>query len=577
VQGAGRVGAGPIGLFEFKRVTALWPRPLQRMQISAIKKPDMLVDNHLKLSLRFRDRVGIVAEMSRVIAEMSLNIATMEVVRKADEALVFVEIEEGPGLAAADHLISRLNTLKGVREVGIRQYLPHEEREKRFVVVLDNMSDGVYSIDRHGCVTTINKVACRVLGCRARDVVGRPLVELGLPQNLLLKCLDGEEFSHLKQNLITDQGRFEYFLTGRPTRDDRGRIIGAVAFARDMREIRMLARSLSDPPQVSFTDIVGSTLAMQSAIALAQKIAPTDALISIYGESGTGKELFARAIHSASGRKGPFVPVNCAALPENLLESELFGYEGGSFTGGKPKGRQGLFEIAAGGTVFLDEVSELSPAGQAKILRLIQERAVRRIGATREVALDARIITATNCNLEERVQAGRFREDLFYRINVLPLSIPPLRLRREEINDLVNHFLFRLAGRLGKPRQDLSSSALAKLETHHWPGNVRELKNVAERAAILSDDDTIEAACILFSHELGQRLHEAGHRDTPPLTQESLKAQTSALEKALILKVLAEEPSIRRAAARLGISHSGLIKKMRKLGLHPEIKSTSGK
>ncbi|MEJ2641759.1 MAG: sigma 54-interacting transcriptional regulator [Desulfosarcinaceae bacterium] len=536
----------------------------------------MSTNNHLKLSLRFSDRVGIVADISRVIAEMSLNIAAMEVVRKADEALVFVEIEEGPGLAAADHLISRLNALVAVREVGVRHYLPHEEREKRFRVVLDNMSDGVFSIDRHGRVTTINKVACRALGCRARDVVGRPLDELGLPDNLLLKCLEGEEFSHLKQNLITDQGRFEFFLTGRPTRDDRGRIIGAVAFARDMREIRKLARSLTDPPQVGFTDIVGRTPAMQNAIAFAQKIAPTDALISIYGESGTGKELFARAIHSASGRKGPFVPVNCAALPENLLESELFGYEGGSFTGGKPKGRQGLFEIGAGGTVFLDEVAELSQAAQAKILRLIQERAVRRIGATREVALDARIITATNCDLEQRVRAGRFRQDLYYRINVLPLHIPPLRYRREDLANLASHFLFRLAGRLGKRRQRLSAAALAKLETHLWPGNVRELKNVAERASILSDAEIIDAACILFSHELGQRLHGQADGVAPPLTDGSLKAQTIALEMNLIRKALAETPSIRQAALRLGISHSGLIKKMRKLDLKLETNKTSG-
>ncbi|MDJ0783439.1 MAG: sigma 54-interacting transcriptional regulator [Desulfosarcinaceae bacterium] len=531
----------------------------------------MLERNHLKLSLRFQDRVGIVAEISNTIAAMRLNIAAMEVVREADEALVFVDIEAGPELAATDQLIARLDILNGLRKIEVRQHLPHEEREKRFLVVLDNMSDGVFSIDRHARVTTINRVACQALGCRARDVVGRPLAELGLPQNLLLKCLEGEEFSHLKQNLITEQGRFEFFLTGRPTRDDDGRIIGAVAFARDMREVRKLAHSLTDAPQISFTDIVGRTPAITNAIAFAQKIAPTDALVSIYGESGTGKELFARAIHAASERNGSFVPVNCAALPENLLESELFGYEGGSFTGSSRKGRLGLFETAHKGTIFLDEVAELSPAAQAKVLRLLQEKAVRRIGAAREVNLSARIITATNCDLESRVRGGRFRQDLFYRINVLPLHIPPLRHRREDLTDLVNHFLFRLARRLGKPRQRLSAAALAKLKAHDWPGNIRELKNVAERAAILCDAGTIDAACILFSHELGQRLQPPGNAQlVPALSGEGLKAQTAALERRLITKALEQRPSIRQAAKQLGISHSGLIKKMRKYDVRLE-------
>jgi transcriptional regulator of aroF, aroG, tyrA and aromatic amino acid transport len=209
-------------------------------------------------------------------------------------------------------------------------------------------------------------------------------------------------------------------------------------------------------------------------------------------------------------------------------------------------------------------------------LRLIQERAVRRIGANREIELDARIITATNCDLAARVSEGCFRQDLFYRINVLPLHIPPLRDRKEDFADLVNHFLFRLAGRLGKPRQRLTAAALAKLKAHSWPGNIRELKNVTDRAAILSDAPVIDAACILFSHELGMRLHGQGGKAAPVLSDDSLKVQTMRLERALVQRALDRAPSIRQAAIGLGISHSGLIKKMRKHNLGSVIKGSNG-
>ena len=216
-----------------------------------------------------------------------------------------------------------------------------------------------------------------------------------------------------------------------------------------MREIKALAEEVSQPEKVAFDAFVGDTPSVKQAIAFARKIAPTPSIVSIRGESGTGKELFARAIHAESGRAGPFIPVNCAAIPDSLLESELFGYESGAFTGARKSGRAGLFEQAGGGTLFLDEIAELPPGPQAKILRAIQEECVRRIGGRSEIHVNTRIITATNRNLEQLVESGAFRQDLYYRINVLPIHLPPLNARTEDIPALADHFLFQINCKLG--------------------------------------------------------------------------------------------------------------------------------
>ncbi len=518
-----------------------------------------------KLMLRFRDRVGIVADISARIAELGMNIASMEVQRLGDEAHVYLEIENtshpgGHGRLAAS--LERVSDLRHIRSIAT---LPQEERENRIQVVLDNISDGVVSVDRDGRVTTINRVACEALGCLSADVIGRPLQDIGLPDDALLDCLQGKTFSNLKQNLMTPRGRFQYLATGRPIRDSERRIIGAVEIATDMQEIRKLASALSEPGRVTFSDIIGRTAHLNEAIAFAQKIAATDAVVSIRGESGTGKELFARAIHDASRRNGLFVPVNCAALPEHLLESELFGYEAGAFTGGKRRGKSGLFEIARDGTIFLDEIAEMSQASQAKILRTIQEGTIRRIGGGGEIPINARIITATNRNLKNRVEEKRFRADLYYRINVLPIYIPPLRERLEDIPALAEHFLFQLATRLDQTVSTLVSAAIDKLLRHEWPGNVRELKNVVERAAIISEGPRVGLKDILFSHEL-----ESGSRTTAPLALPvdlSLKEQMAEYEKNLLQLALQSHGTIRGTARALGISHPALIQKIRKYQL----------
>jgi PAS domain S-box-containing protein len=274
---------------------------------------------NLKFELIFKDRVGIVADISALIAQQGLNIVSMEVVRKSDRANVYVETESGSKRLQEQGFLNTLGCIPGLLQCRCMNILPQEERENRFQVVLDNISDGVVSIDKDGQVTTINRMALRALNRRAHEVVGNNVMSLNLPDQTILDCLTGKTFNNVKKDLITEKGRFQYFATGRPIRDSEGHVIGAVEIAKDVLEIKKLAQSFAEPGEIVFSDIVGRHPSITSAILFARKIAETDSIISIRGDSGTGKELFARSIHSASGRSGPFVPINCAALPEQLL------------------------------------------------------------------------------------------------------------------------------------------------------------------------------------------------------------------------------------------------------------------
>ncbi len=529
---------------------------------------------NLKIRLCFRDRIGIVADISNIIAANDLNIVFMEVVRKNDQAHVFTEVECDEKLDDTKKLIDILKAIQDLQEIHFIDTLPQEEREDRFRVVLDNISDGVVSIDREGKVTTINKVASSVYDRSADEIIGRSIKSIDLPQYAILKCLDGSSQKNVKQNLITPNGRYQYISTCRPIRDSSGMVVGAVEIAKDMQEVKRMAQTFSEPSQISFSDIIGKNSIIQEAISFAQKIAVTDAPVSIRGGSGTGKELFARAIHASSNRSGSFVPINCAALPDPLLESELFGYVGGAFTGGKKEGKPGLFETAKDGTVFMDEIAEMSLASQAKLLRLIQEGAVRRIGGSKEISINARIVTATNKNLERLVEEKAFRQDLYYRVSVLPIHIPPLNQRLEDIPILVEHFLFQLSTKLGQTMPALTSNAYEKLEQHDWPGNIRELKNVVDRAAILCECDLIDEDCIFFSHEIGQHpIHATGKSISEDF---SLKEQIADLEKKIIMQALKSAKTVRKTARTLKISHPALLKKMQKYDIRKVMQVTSG-
>jgi len=520
-----------------------------------------------KLHLTFKDRIGIVADISSMLAGHGLNIVAMEVVQEEGCAHIHLEIDHGAVPCPREDILKMLAVLTDLREIRFVEALPHEERANLLRVVLDNVDESVVAVDAGGRVTLMNSVARTNFKCEPGTVAGRHVRDLGLPDCSILECLGGARYNNVRKSIIFGKKRLQYFATGRPILDAAGGVVGAVEIAKDAQEIRNLAKSIYEPVQIGFSDILGASPAMRQVIAIAEKIAATDAVITIRGESGPGKALLAQAIHTGSGRSGQFVAINCAAVPETLLESELFGYVGGAFSGARKEGRPGLFEAAGEGTVFLDEISEMPLAAQAKILRLIQSRRLRRLGDGAEMPVAARIVTATNRNLEEMVEKRLFREDLYYRINVLPLHIPPLRERAGDILALAEYFLFRLASKLGKDLMAFDEAARAKLTEHHWPGNVRELKNVVERAAILCESPRIGADSILLVHELGRDALIGKQDRARGALRQSLREAMRQYERTLLSAALEGRKSLRQIARDLGISHTALGNKLRKHSL----------
>jgi two-component system NtrC family response regulator len=335
------------------------------------------------------------------------------------------------------------------------------------------------------------------------------------------------------------------------------RVGQALERRRLLRENRELRQALGERQRLE--GIVGESGRMQEVLSLVRRVAPSDATVLVRGESGTGKELVARAIHAASGRAdGPFVAVNCAALPETLLESELFGHEKGAFTGAHAA-RQGRFEAAHGGTIFLDEIGDLPTHVQVKLLRVLQERRIERLGANRPIAVDVRLVAATHRDLEAMVRAGTFRDDLYYRINVVTITLPPLRDRRDDIPPLLEKFLDRFARANGKTIRGLTREARDVLLRYDYPGNVRELENIVERAVVLARDEIIGIGDL----PLGVKDAEKGGPEA-----RTMPAAVEGLEREMIREALARADGVQtRAADLLGISERVLRYKLRKYGL----------
>jgi len=419
--------------------------------------------------------------------------------------------------------------------------------------VLEVLNEGLVVLDERGCIKALNRYARQLFGV-GLELIGRPFQQLGRSE---LSDALGEPVRDLDCTFqLHNRSQLACLVSVCPL--EQG---GVIVSLRENRRIREITRRLiGTQASYTFDTIQGSSRAIQDALHLGRIASRSDSTTLILGESGTGKELFAQAIHNGSERcNGPFVAVNCGAIPRDLVQSELFGHVEGAFTGATRGGSAGKFELADGGTIFLDEIGDMSFDAQVSLLRVLQEGEITRVGAKNSRPVNVRIIAATHRNLSQAVAQGAFREDLYYRLNVLNLTVPPLRMRREDIPLLARHFLVRCARSLRKSVQGFSPDALALLTAYGWPGNVRELENSIERATNLAMGALIETVDLPL--ESRQRIPLRTHEAPPAqdLSSHEMHAIVAALNST--------GGNIRLAARQLNVSRGGLYNKMSRYGL----------
>jgi len=496
--------------------------------------------------------------------------------RAAEMALPFVPLSSG---REAVH-----DALAEARSVANARWR-EAERAERLKAILSSVTNAVVAVDSDGAITHFNQAAEGMVGISSEQAIGRHISTILKSEQTDRLRVDSES----RGEWVEKVGSLTVLARSEPIVVDN-RVAGAVFSLDDVTRIRELERivreEVRDTGHMSkhrLNDIIGTSAAMAEAVELAERFARVDSTVLIEGETGTGKELFAHGIHSASARRdGPFVAVNCAAIPETLLESELFGYAPGAFTGARQSGKPGLFEMAHRGTMFLDEIGEMSGPLQARLLRVLQERETMRVGGVRVIPIDVRVIAATNKDLFGLVQRAEFRDDLFYRLSVLNLHIPPLRERPEDLSLLAEHLMRLVAARLQRRPRRFSSGALAVLQDYSWPGNVRQLENTIEQLVAVGEErrpvEPTEVDRILARYSASS---ERGPRSASgPAVGNAAVARTSArvaggthggfslkhIEAEVILRTLEETGGNKaETARRLGIGKSTLWRRLKQM------------
>ncbi len=444
-----------------------------------------------------------------------------------------------------------------------------------FEAVLESSYDGIYITDGDANTLYVNQSYERITGLKRKDVLGKNMKDLEnkgiLSQSASILVLKTKKMTTLLQGFRTGK---EALVTSTPILDKKGNIILVVTNVRDVTELKGLKEELDENKVLAekyyseieemrlqlleSSEIVAEDKATIDILKKAMRVAKVDTTVLILGETGVGKEEIAKFVHKNSRRsEKQFIKVNCGAIPENLLESELFGYEKGAFTGALEKGKMGLFEVAGEGTIFLDEVGELPVNMQVKLLRVLQENKIQRIGGVKTIDVNVRVIAATNRDLEEMIKNNLFREDLYYRLNVVPIVIPPLRERKQDIIALLKYYLEFFNYKHGYNKK-LDSRVIEVLLEYDWPGNIRQLRNLIERLVVMSNHDKIDV------DDLPQKIVESCEGSLNGFDNLSLKEAVGRLESQMIERAYLRRGNVRDAAKDLGIDASTLVRKRKK-------------
>lgn len=471
----------------------------------------------------------------------------------------------GMVVAAAEAIMAQLNIRRKNQELALAN--------NRLTNIFNTMSDGVLMVDNCGIVTQLNPAAKAILNVMEKEVVSMSIDRIfGGKAEMIRQMLHNQEtYNDMEIIVDTKKGTLHCWATGQPFADEQGKVIGGVIILHPIKQIQNLVnRFCGNHATLQFSDIVGESAEILEAVRVASLAASTSSHVLLHGESGTGKEIFAQAIHNRSeGKNGPFVALNCGVIPRELIGSELFGYVEGAFTGAKRGGKPGKFELASGGTLFLDEIGDMPLEQQVALLRVLQEKNVTRIGSDKVISIHVRIICATNKDLLQEVEKGNFRKDLYYRLNVISINIPPLRNRVNDIPLLFNHFLDKIGRDRGCAFQ-VEPGVIKSLCQFSWPGNVRELQNVVERVVSLIESEVITLEHLpveIYSHE--KSIYPSvqtmfSHIMMEKTDREQRRQLLGEAERQRILTFLTQYGgNVSAVAKELGISRNTLYRKMR--------------
>lgn len=532
-------------------------------------------ESRVRIKIQSTDRIGISQEILSIFAKQAWNLKAVEV----STSYTYVHIEHLN--LPLETITTCLSSVQGIISINEVALLPTEQRENHLQTLLDRIPDPIIDIDNKGIILAINA---------ATQTLTFQTIQKANKEIKTIIGLSIEEFIDQKYSvLLTDKpSTLSLMFFGKTYLADITPVVtsaieaqghlshttntGAMVTLRSMTAVGRQLAFIQTPHEHSFDNIIGKSDSILLLKAQGERFATLDLPVLISGETGTGKELIARALHQSSSRsKAPFLAINCAALPEHLLESELFGYSAGAFTGAKKAGKPGLIELAEGGSIFLDEIAEMSTYLQAKLLRFLQDFSYRRVGGTKELHANVRVISASHQVLSTLIAKKLFREDLYYRLNVLSLALPPLRERKEDIILLATHFINNATKQVRQADAtipNLNEQALALLLAYHWPGNIRQLQNVLFSIVALNTTPIIEMQAVeqaleKFYQEIDHAQDLSANKDSKHLAHEDWASAQADFEKELLLQLHPLFPTTRKLAKRLNVSHNKIAMKLR--------------